>query len=135
MPFLAPLRRSRELAAAVLLLCLGLVWPNGPPPAAAQQSTPVPFGATPQGLQQPSKTPPPLFPESGPPLSGKQRRALLKSNFAKTKGDVQQLYEMTKKLRDDMEKSNADELNLKLVNRAAQIEKLARKIKKESRGF
>ena len=121
------------MPAFAVLLWLALAMPSSPVSCAMQQNPVMPTGVVPQGIQ-PNK-PPPLFPEDGVRITPKQRREMLKSNFAKTKADVQQLYEMTKKLRDDMGKSNADELNLKLVNRAAQIEKLARKIKNESRGF
>lgn len=133
MSHLAPCRRWTKLPALVVLLWLATAMPSGPASCAMQQDPAMPRGVVPQGIQ-PNK-PPPLFPEDGARITPKQRREILKSRFAKTKTDVQQLYEMTKKLRDDMEKSNADELNLKLVNRAAQIEKLARKIKNESRGF
>jgi hypothetical protein len=73
--------------------------------------------------------------ESSPPLSGKQKRDLLKSNFEKMKRDAGELATLAKALQDELNKSNENILSLDIVEKADKIEKLARRIKGTARGF
>ena len=68
-------------------------------------------------------------------LSQKQKWDLLKANFHKTQHDAQELFKLAQSLQADLNKSNAGVLSLKIVEKAGKIEKLAKKIKNESRGY
>jgi len=69
------------------------------------------------------------------PLSGKQKRDLLKANFEKMKRDAGELADLAKALQEELNKSNENVLSLNIVDKADKIEKLARKIKGTARGF
>jgi hypothetical protein len=69
------------------------------------------------------------------PLSEKQKRDLMKSNFDKMKRDAKELADLAKALQDELDKSNENILSLNIVGKAEKIEKLARKIKGTARGF
>jgi uncharacterized phage infection (PIP) family protein YhgE len=69
------------------------------------------------------------------PLSGKQKRDLLKANFEKMKRDAGELADLAKALQEELNKSNENVLSLDIVDKADKIEKLARKIKGTARGF
>ena len=69
------------------------------------------------------------------PLTGKQKRDLLKSNFEKMKRDAKELADLAKALQEQLDKSNENVLSLDIVAKADKIEKLARKIKGTARGF
>jgi hypothetical protein len=74
--------------------------------------------------------------ESSPsPLSGKQKRDLLKSNFEKMKRDAGELADLAKALQEELNKSNENILSLDIVDKADKIEKLAKRIKGTARGF
>jgi ribosome recycling factor len=74
------------------------------------------------------KTPP-------PDLTPKQRRELMKSNFKKMKAEAAELASMATELRDELDKTSIDVLSLDVIHRAERIEKLARKIKEEAKGY
>jgi hypothetical protein len=75
-------------------------------------------------------------PESPPaPLSGKQKRDLLKANFEKMKRDAGELADLAKALQEELNKSNENILSVDIVEKAEKIEKLARKIKGTARGY
>jgi len=77
-----------------------------------------------------------IVPETQPnPLSEKQKRDLLKSNFDKMKHDAKELTDLAKDLEEQLDKSNENVLSLNIVDKAEKIEKLARKIKSTARGF
>jgi hypothetical protein len=78
---------------------------------------------------QPNREPPQS------PLSGKQKRDLLKTNFEKMKRDAGELADLAKALQEELNKSNENILSLDIVEKADKIEKLARKIKGTARGF
>ncbi len=67
-------------------------------------------------------------------LSDKQKRDILKSNFEKTKHDVDQLVDLTKQLQGELEKSNENVLSLGVIDKVDKIEKLAKKIKSSAQG-
>jgi len=69
------------------------------------------------------------------PLTEKQKRDLLKSNFEKMKRDAKELGDLAKALEEDLNKSNENVLSLDVVDKADKIEKLARRIKGTARGF
>jgi hypothetical protein len=69
------------------------------------------------------------------PLSEKQKRDLMKSNFDKMKRDAKELADLAKALQDELDKSNENILSLNVVGKADKIEKLARRIKGTARGF
>jgi hypothetical protein len=71
----------------------------------------------------------------GTELTPKQKREVMKSNFEKMKKEAAQLASMATELRDQLDKSNVDILSLDVIQRAERIEKLARKIKEEAKGY
>ena len=91
----------------------------------------------PLGQESPvsSSGPPTPGLEAHPELSKKQKRDLLKSNFEKLRDDADELADLAKSLQDDLDKSNENVLSLKVVDKAEKIEKLAKKIKGEARGY
>jgi len=92
------------------------------------------FGAA-QSLQRtiPERSTNPAQPDTNmQPLTPKQQRELLKANFEKMKKEADELSELAKSLQQDLDKSSANVLSLKVVERADKIEKLAKKIKNEA---
>jgi hypothetical protein len=85
--------------------------------------------------RQPQQGPGPT--EAAPPvvLSQKQKKDLLKDNFAKMKRDADELADLAKSLQEDLNKSNENVFSLGVVDKADKIEKLAKKIKGTARGF
>jgi hypothetical protein len=71
----------------------------------------------------------------GTELTPKQKRELMKSNFAKMKNDAAQLASIANELRDELNKTSVDILSMDVIHRAEKIEKLARKIKEEAKGY
>ena len=80
----------------------------------------------------PSLPSPPVIAEPPKPMSPKQKEKLMKFNFQKTQRDADQLFDLAKALKEDLDKSNANILSVKIVNRASKIEKLAKKIRSEA---
>ncbi len=74
-------------------------------------------------------------PGINPPLSHKQTDMLLKQSFKTTKEDVAKLSKLVQALQKQVDKSNANVLSLSIIKQATNIEKLARKIKNESRMY
>jgi hypothetical protein len=70
-----------------------------------------------------------------PELTPKQKRELMKSNFHKMRNDAAQLASMANELRDELNKARVDILSMDVIHRAEKIEKLARKIKEEAKGY
>jgi uncharacterized membrane protein YcaP (DUF421 family) len=91
-----------------------------------------PASAVPSAQQAPH-TLPDLNADTKSPLTPKQQRELMKSNFEKMKRDADELAELAKSLQQDLDKSNQNVLSLKVLDRAEKIEKLARKIKNEAK--
>jgi len=62
--------------------------------------------------------------------SGKsQRQEILKADHAKSKADAAELVTLAEELKEELDKSEHQVLNVKLVKKAEDIEKLARRIK------
>ncbi len=75
------------------------------------------------------------LPPGQSPLSEKQKRDLLKSNFEKMKRDAGELADLAKALQEELNKSNENILSVDIVDKADKIEKLAKRIKGTARGF
>ena len=133
-----PGKTRKVIVAAATLVFLGLM---GILPAGAagqgmgqdQGALPPNQGALTQNPQQDR------FPENEPPnfpLSRqKQRQALLDSNYKKLKKHAEDLAELADSLQKEIEKSNENVLSLEIVKKAEQVEKLARKIRNEAKGY
>jgi hypothetical protein len=109
-----------------------------PPLISAMASTSPPQATTPAADAEGSQVGPGAQPNREPPqspLSGKQKRDLLKANFEKMKRDAGELADLAKALQEELNKSNENILSLDVVEKADKIEKLARKIKGTARGF
>lgn len=59
----------------------------------------------------------------------------MQANFLKSKNDAAELAALAKDLCKELEKPNADVLSLGIVTRMEKIEKLAKKIREETKGF
>jgi hypothetical protein len=57
------------------------------------------------------------------------------ANFAKSKTDAAELADLAKGLREELDKPNVNVLSFEVINRAEKIEKLAKKIREETKGF
>ena len=122
-PVCRPGKAKRTLIIAVMLTFLGVV---AAPPGAAGQSL------SPQNPDQ-SRFPQPV--PKFPKPTQKQKQAMLAYNFKKLKQHAEDLTELAKSLQEEIEKSNQNVLSLEIVKKAAQAEKLAKKIKNEAKGF
>jgi hypothetical protein len=69
------------------------------------------------------------------PMSDKQKLSIVQANFEKSKSDAAELAALAKRLREELDKPNANILSLEVINRAEKIEKLAKKIREETKGF
>lgn len=128
---------KKAFATAVTLVFLGF---GGMVAQASAQGLSLPQGAVPpqQGVTSQNsqqnhfpQTTPPTFPLT----SQKRKQALVDYNFKKLKKHAAELAELTKSLREDIEKSNANVLSLKIVRKAEKAEKLAKKIKNEAKAY
>jgi len=70
---------------------------------------------------------------NSPKQRQKDKLALRDYNFQQLKKHAKRLSEMAASLEKQIDESNANVLSLKIVKKAAQIEKLARKIKTEAK--
>jgi hypothetical protein len=68
-------------------------------------------------------------------LSFHQKQSIMQANFLKSKNDAAELAAMAKELCKALDKPNADVLSLGIVSRMEKIEKLAKKIRDETKGF
>ena len=87
-------------------------------------------GQSRRGNRFPAETP-----EGFPKGAQKQKKALMDYNFKKLKEHAQDLAELAKSLQAEIEKSNENVLSLEIIHKADEVEKLARKIKNEAKGF
>ena len=89
------------------------------------------------GAQRGRETPPPESDRADVRLpSGKsQRQEMLKADHAKSKADAGELVTLAQQLQEELEKSEHQVLNVKLVKKAEDIEKLARRIKDRMRKY
>jgi nicotinamidase-related amidase len=84
--------------------------------------------------QNPAPGQPPTSESEGPPLPSPDKK-ILESNDKDMKKKVEELYELAKELKDEVEKTDSSKvLSLNLVRKAEEIEKLAHDIKNRSKG-
>lgn len=120
------------LSAAIVLL--GLM---GNPNDAAGQGINSIQGSLQQNSsqsRQPAHLPQITLPDSPHP-NERQKQALVDYNFKKLKKHAAHLAELAKALQKDIEKSNENVLSLEIVKKANEVEKLAKKVKNEARGY
>jgi hypothetical protein len=110
--------------------------PGGQFPQRPQSPSTLP-GAVPSTPGQPSVVNPTISPNisTGPPLNHRQKDALVTDNFKKTKADVARLSKLVRSLQQAINRSNADILSVSIVKQASKIEKLAKRIKSETKGY
>ena len=72
--------------------------------------------------------------EDLPPLTNKQKKSIMNSNFERSKRDAAELAALASQLLDELNKPNVDTLSLESMNRIERIEKLAKKIREEMKG-
>jgi hypothetical protein len=115
--------------AATLLVCLSPAWA-----AHAQQTLPDASQAGPplRGTGNASSSNPPAV---DPHMI--ERLDALRNNERQKElaGDTQKLFLLAQQLRDEVAKSKKDELSVSVLKTTDQIEKLARRVKEEMRGY
>jgi len=82
-----------------------------------------------RGAPEPQETQTPL------PSGKNQRQEILKADHAKSKAEAVELADLARQLKEDLEKSEHHVLDLRVVKKAEEIEKLARRIKDRLRRF
>jgi hypothetical protein len=115
--------------AAALLVCLCPVWAahaqqNLPD---ASQAAPPPIGTT-KGLPSNPPTVDPQVMEHLETMRTNERQKQIT-------GDTQKLFLLAQQLRDEVAKNKKDELSVSVLKTSDQIEKLARRVKEEMRGY
>lgn len=101
-------------------------------PAAGQGSAQSP-SQSPGGASRPQQ--PTTDDNSSPPGLESPDKRLLESNEKDIKKKVEQLYDLATQLKNEVEKTDSSKvLNLSLVKKAEEIERLARDIKNRSKG-
>jgi hypothetical protein len=110
----------------IAVACLAPV----PAPAQSIQDQPIPSTQTGGHRMLPT-----LPDDNTPSLSPKQKLNIMQSNFARSKTDAAELAALAKGLREELDKPNVNVLSLEVINRAEKIEKLAKKIREETKGF
>jgi len=122
---------TKVLAWGLLIAVICLA----PAPALAQsmQNEPIPSSQTSGRHSIPNIQP--VLPDETSPLSAKQKLSIMHANFEKSKTDAVELAALAKGLREELDKPNVNVLSFEVVNRAEKIEKLAKKIREETKGF
>jgi hypothetical protein len=91
---------------------------------------------TPQPIPSPN-APDPNFPPgiNGPDIKPPDKRTMDKQAQADVKADVEKLYALITELREEVQRSDVSStLSLSVVNKAKQIEKLAKQVKERAKG-
>jgi hypothetical protein len=122
----------RSLAGAIVTLALAM--------ASASTSNSQPqLPSSPQPKPYPN-APKSDYPEYPPRLHGPEehtldKKEIARENQAKIKADVEKLYELVGELREQVQKSDVTStLSVSVVNKAKQIEKLAKQVKDRAKG-
>lgn len=110
----------------ITLICLTLT------PTLAQSSG---QGSQSSGSHRRSPVPDNSSDEIPQPLSSEQKLSIMRANFEKSKSDAVELAALAKGLREVLNKPNVNVLSLEVINRADRIEKLAKKIREETKGY
>ncbi len=127
-----------NLRGIILVGGLLIIFPGITPAAAiAQSSAP---GIQSPGIQTNSSRSRPVNPNEissdlPVPMTDAQKQSLMRANFAKSKSDAEELATLAKGLRDLLDKSSAKVPPSEIVSRADKIERLAKKIRDETKGF
>jgi hypothetical protein len=102
------------------------------------QQPPKPLPGSQAQNPPPPPPPPPLFPRIGQQDDTSPKldpHAVLKAYQKDIKRDIQKLWQLAQELKKEVEETNSAEvLNLNLVRKAEEIEKLAHQIKTMARG-
>ena len=136
-------RRPRiviTLALAGLLLAAGLISSPGLNPAIGPRSAdataglgfamPVPQDQIAHAPEMDSAAPQMAIP---PKIKAKREKDLRKYRFEKMKDHAAELAKLSAALKEDLDKSNENILSLDVVEKAQEIEKLAKKIQSEAK--
>lgn len=73
--------------------------------------------------------------ESSESASRKQQKELLAHRFEQMKQDADELAALAKSLQEELDKSSENILSLQVLEKAEKIEKLARRIKSNAKGY
>jgi hypothetical protein len=124
--------RLREMIFSWGLLLTLICFAPAPAPSQPQQNsqshgvhsgTPLPDDSTNSRTEIPE------------PMSAQQRQSIMRANFEKSKSDAAELAALAKGLREVLDKPNINVLSPDVINRADKIERLAKKIRDETKGF
>lgn len=127
------LRGKGQLRAAILAVALLLMLPGAPlSPAQSSSSHGVPAGT---GTGRTPIPPHDIENDVPGPLNEEQRQSIMRANFEKSKSDAEELAELAKGLREALEMPAHKVPSSEIVLRAEKIEKLAKKIRDETKGF
>ena len=117
--------------ALLLVLLFTVAW-FAPYPAAAQNQhgnqTAVP-------RSQPSLPPDSEVSVRTDSLNPHQKLSIMQLNFDRAKNDAVELATLAKELREELNKPKTDALSPEVVSRAEKIEKLAKKIREETKAY
>jgi hypothetical protein len=123
--------RNKVLAWGLLIAVIFLA--PAPAPAQSMQEQPIPLSQS-GGRHNNNNTLPSLADEN-PSLSAKQKLGIMHANFEKSKSDAVELAALAKGLREELDKPSGEVPSLEVINRLEKIEKLAKKIRDETKGF
>lgn len=130
-------RGARGMRAAILsggllilVICLGPAAGLAQPP----QSGAIGQGSRPE-IPSAIDEIPTTHGESPEPLNPKLTKGIIESNFAKSKKDATELAALAKQLREELDKPDANPLSAEVTSRIEKIQKLAKKIRDEMKGY
>ena len=93
------------------------------------------FPPTPPPPPRPAETPNPAEIHSNPQGTAATKRAMLRQNEKEFREGVEQLYQLTSELREEVQKTaTTDVLSLRMVKKTEEIEKLAKFLKSRAKG-
>ena len=118
----------RILAATVVTAALALT--------ATYTLRSQPQRSVPQPLPSPN-APNPNFPPgmNGPDITPPDQKKMDRQAQADVRADVEKLYQLVTELRDQVQKSDTTStLSISVINKAKQIEKLAKQVKERAKG-
>jgi hypothetical protein len=126
---------QRTLLFALIILATAISATGRVSPRDRRPGVPVGSGVNPDQTASPGQEIPSPEPSIPGPLASKQKKDLMKANYEKLKRDAEDLAALAKSLQEEIDKSNQNVLSIKAMDKAEKIERLARKIKNESRGY
>lgn len=97
--------------------------------------------AIPQGRGRPRDSAQTLDTEASTPddpvpsMSHKRKQEFLKDKLEKMRKDAEEMTKLAGSIQEDLEKTTENELPLRVVAKAEQVEKLAKRIKNTAKGF